>query len=86
MANRKFDRNGRLHYTKNGRYVADVETEIFKDGQDSALQAVGRRTGQGFLTTLMKWVGWNDATRHEEIAPELLRDAEQRRRDKRDVA
>ena len=86
MANRKFDRNGRLHYTKNGRYVADVEADVFKDGQDSVFQAVGRRTGQGFLTSLMKWLGWNDATRHEDVAPELLREAEQRRGETRDVA
>lgn len=68
MANRKFDRVGRLHYTKNGRFVPDSETEVFKDGQNSVLQSVGKKTGQGFLTSVMRWLGWNDATRYEEPA------------------
>lgn len=33
MANRKFDRVGRLHYTKNGRFVPDSESEVFKEAR-----------------------------------------------------
>jgi len=80
MADRKFDRVGRLHYSKDGRFVPDVETEVFKDGQNSVLQAVGKRTGQGFLTSVMKWLGWNDATRHEEPASDQLLETDKQKR------
>ncbi|CAG1006539.1 hypothetical protein ANRL2_04603 [Anaerolineae bacterium] len=80
MADRKFDRLGRLHYTRNGRFVPDSETDVFKDGQNSVLQAVGKKTGQGFLTSVMRWLGWNDATRHEEPARDQLLENDRHKR------